>query len=92
LKPVCSCKNIRNWITVNYREIYDAHACNGILFNHESLLRRETIVTRKITPEIAKIAPGLQECLHLGNLGALRNWGHARLRSNAVAYASARDC
>jgi len=66
------------WITVNYREAYDMYACNGILFNHESPLRGETFVTRKITRAIARIALGLQDCLYLGNLSALRDWGHAR--------------
>jgi GDPmannose 4,6-dehydratase len=66
------------WITVNYREAYGIYACNGILFNHESPLRGETFVTRKITRGIARIAAGLQDCLHLGNLDALRDWGHAR--------------
>ena len=67
-----------SWITVNYREAYGLYACNGILFNHESPVRGETFVTRKITRAIARIALGLQDCLHLGNLGALRDWGHAR--------------
>ena len=66
------------WITVNYREAYGLYACNGILFNHESPLRGETFVTRKITRAIARIALGLQDCLYLGNLSALRDWGHAR--------------
>jgi GDPmannose 4,6-dehydratase len=66
------------WITVNYREAYGMYACNGILFNHESPLRGETFVTRKITRAIARIAHGLQDCLHLGNLSAKRDWGHAR--------------
>ena len=66
------------WITVNYREAYGLYACNGILFNHESPVRGETFVTRKITRAIARIALGLQECLYLGNLGALRDWGHAK--------------
>jgi GDPmannose 4,6-dehydratase len=66
------------WITVNYREAYGLYACNGILFNHESPLRGETFVTRKITRAIARIALGLQDCVHLGNLSALRDWGHAR--------------
>jgi GDPmannose 4,6-dehydratase len=66
------------WITVNYREAYGMYACNGILFNHESPLRGETFVTRKITRAIARIALGLQDCLYLGNLSALRDWGHAR--------------
>ena len=66
------------WITVNYREAYGLYACNGILFNHESPLRGETFVTRKITRAIARMALGLQDCLYLGNLSALRDWGHAR--------------
>jgi GDPmannose 4,6-dehydratase len=66
------------WITVNYREAYGMYACNGILFNHESPLRGETFVTRKITRALARIHLGLQDCLYLGNLDALRDWGHAR--------------
>jgi GDPmannose 4,6-dehydratase len=66
------------WITVNYREAYGMYACNGILFNHESPLRGETFVTRKITRALARIRLGLQECLFLGNLNARRDWGHAR--------------
>lgn len=66
------------WITVNYREAYDMYACNGILFNHESPLRGETFVTRKITRAAAKIALGLQDCLYLGNLDSQRDWGHAK--------------
>lgn len=66
------------WITVNYREAYDLFACNGILFNHESPVRGETFVTRKITRGVAKIALGLQEKIYLGNLDAQRDWGHAR--------------
>lgn len=66
------------WITVNYREAYNLFACNGILFNHESPLRGETFVTRKITRAVSKIAIGLQEKLHLGNLDAKRDWGHAK--------------
>src|SRR6056297_1638036 len=66
------------WITVNYREAYDMYACNGILFNHESPRRGETFVTRKITRALARIKTGLQDCLYLGNLDALRDWGHAR--------------
>jgi GDPmannose 4,6-dehydratase len=66
------------WITVNYREAYDLYACNGILFNHESPLRGETFVTRKITRGFARIAEGLEQCLFLGNLDSLRDWGHAR--------------
>src|SRR5512132_496681 len=66
------------WITVNYRESYGMYACNGILFNHESPVRGETFVTRKITRALARIVLGLQECLYLGNLDARRDWGHAR--------------
>jgi GDPmannose 4,6-dehydratase len=66
------------WITVNYRESYGFYACNGILFNHESPIRGETFVTRKITRAVARMALGLQDCLYLGNLDARRDWGHAR--------------
>jgi GDPmannose 4,6-dehydratase len=66
------------WITVNYRESYGMYACNGILFNHESPRRGETFVTRKITRGLARIKLGLQNCLYLGNLDALRDWGHAK--------------
>jgi GDPmannose 4,6-dehydratase len=66
------------WITVNYREAYGMYACNGILFNHESPLRGETFVTRKITRALARIKLGLQDCLYLGNMDAKRDWGHAR--------------
>ncbi len=66
------------WIVVNYRESYGMYACNGILFNHESPIRGETFVTRKITRAVARMALGLQECLYLGNLSALRDWGHAK--------------
>src|SRR6185437_5137126 len=66
------------WIMVNYREAYNMFACNGILFNHESPLRGETFVTRKITRAVAAIAEGLQDCLYLGNLNAQRDWGHAK--------------
>ena len=66
------------WITVNYREAYGIFACNGILFNHESPVRGETFVTRKITMALARIKLGLQENLYLGNLDALRDWGHAK--------------
>jgi len=76
--PYAVAKLYAYWITVNYREAYGMFACNGILFNHESPLRGETFVTRKITRAMARIALGLQECLYLGNLGALRDWGHAR--------------
>ena len=66
------------WTVVNYREAYGMFACNGILFNHESPRRGETFVTRKITRDLARIAQGLQDCLYLGNIDALRDWGHAR--------------
>jgi GDPmannose 4,6-dehydratase len=66
------------WITVNYREAYAMHASNGILFNHESPIRGETFVTRKITRAVARIETGLDQCLYLGNLDAKRDWGHAR--------------
>jgi GDPmannose 4,6-dehydratase len=66
------------WITVNYREAYGMYACNGILFNHESPVRGETFVTRKITRALARIKLGMQDCLYLGNLSARRDWGHAR--------------
>ena len=76
--PYACAKLYAYWITVNYREAYDIFACNGILFNHESPVRGETFVTRKITRALARIKLGLQECLHLGNLNARRDWGHAR--------------
>jgi GDPmannose 4,6-dehydratase len=76
--PYAVAKMYAYWITVNYREAYGMYACNGVLFNHESPLRGETFVTRKITRAIARIALGLQDCLYLGNLSALRDWGHAR--------------
>jgi GDPmannose 4,6-dehydratase len=76
--PYAVAKMYAYWITVNYREAYGMYACNGILFNHESPLRGETFVTRKITRAVARIALGLQDCLYLGNLSALRDWGHAR--------------
>ena len=76
--PYAVAKLYAYWITVNYREAYGMYACNGILFNHESPLRGETFVTRKITRAVARIALGLQDCLYLGNLSALRDWGHAR--------------
>jgi GDPmannose 4,6-dehydratase len=76
--PYAAAKLYAYWITVNYREAYDLYACNGILFNHESALRGETFVTRKITRGLARIALGLQDCLYLGNLDSLRDWGHAR--------------
>ncbi|TWG80240.1 GDPmannose 4,6-dehydratase [Cupriavidus gilardii J11] len=76
--PYAAAKLYAYWITVNYREAYGMYACNGILFNHESPIRGETFVTRKITRAIARIALGLQDTLHLGNLSSLRDWGHAR--------------
>jgi GDPmannose 4,6-dehydratase len=76
--PYAVAKMYAYWITVNYREAYGMYACNGILFNHESPLRGETFVTRKITRATAKIALGLQEKLYLGNLDAKRDWGHAK--------------
>ena len=76
--PYAVAKIYAYWITVNYREAYGFYACNGILFNHESPLRGETFVTRKITRALARIKLGLQDCLYLGNLDAKRDWGHAR--------------
>src|ERR1700710_326610 len=76
--PYAVAKLYAYWITVNYREAYGLYACNGILFNHESPLRGETFVTRKITRAMARIALGLQDCLYLGNMSALRDWGHAK--------------
>jgi GDPmannose 4,6-dehydratase len=76
--PYAVAKLYAYWITVNYREAYGMYACNGTLFNHESPLRGETFVTRKITRAMARIALGLQDCLYLGNLSALRDWGHAK--------------
>lgn len=76
--PYAVAKLYAYWITVNYREAYGLYACNGILFNHESPVRGETFVTRKITRALARIKLGLQNCLYLGNLDAKRDWGHAR--------------
>jgi GDPmannose 4,6-dehydratase len=76
--PYAAAKLYAYWITVNYREAYGMYACNGILFNHESPIRGETFVTRKITRALARIRLGLQDCLYLGNLDARRDWGHAR--------------
>ncbi|MBB6143662.1 GDPmannose 4,6-dehydratase [Silvibacterium bohemicum] len=76
--PYAVAKMYAFWITVNYREAYGMYACNGILFNHESPMRGETFVTRKITRALARIKAGLQETLFLGNIDALRDWGHAR--------------
>ena len=76
--PYAVAKLYAYWITVNYREAYGIYACNGILFNHESPIRGETFVTRKITRALARIKLGLQECLYLGNMNSLRDWGHAK--------------
>lgn len=76
--PYAVAKLYAYWITVNYREAYDIYACNGILFNHESPIRGETFVTRKITRAIARISLGLQDCVYLGNMDAKRDWGHAK--------------
>jgi GDPmannose 4,6-dehydratase len=76
--PYAVAKLYAYWITINYREAYGIYACNGILFNHESPVRGETFVTRKITRALARIKLGLQDCLHLGNMNAKRDWGHAK--------------
>jgi len=76
--PYAVAKLYAYWITVNYREAYGIYACNGILFNHESPIRGETFVTRKITRALARIKLGLQDCLYLGNMAAKRDWGHAK--------------
>jgi GDPmannose 4,6-dehydratase len=76
--PYAVAKLYAYWITVNYREAYGMYACNGILFNHESPRRGETFVTRKITRGLANIAQGLEQCLYIGNMDALRDWGHAK--------------
>jgi GDPmannose 4,6-dehydratase len=76
--PYAAAKMYAYWITVNYREAYGMYACNGILFNHESPRRGETFVTRKITRGLANIAQGLESCIYMGNLDALRDWGHAK--------------
>jgi len=76
--PYAAAKLYGYWITVNYREAYGMYACNGILFNHESPVRGETFVTRKITRALARIKLGLQDCVYLGNLDAKRDWGHAK--------------
>ena len=76
--PYAVAKMYAYWITVNYREAYGMYACNGILFNHESPRRGETFVTRKITRGLANIAQGLEKCLYMGNIDALRDWGHAK--------------
>jgi len=76
--PYAVAKMYSYWITVNYRESYNIYACNGILFNHESPRRGETFVTRKITRGLANISQGLEKCLYMGNIDALRDWGHAK--------------
>lgn len=76
--PYAAAKLYAHWITINYREAYGIYACNGIMFNHESPVRGETFVTRKITRALAKIKLGIQDCLYLGNLDAKRDWGHAK--------------
>lgn len=76
--PYAVAKLYAYWITVNYREAYGMYACNGILFNHESMRRGETFVTRKITRGLSNIAQGLESCLYIGNMDALRDWGHAK--------------
>ncbi len=76
--PYGVAKLYAHWITINYREAYGLYACSGILFNHESPLRGETFVSRKITRGLARITEGLQSCVYLGNLDARRDWGHAR--------------
>ena len=76
--PYACAKLYAHWVTVNYREAYGMYACNGILFNHESPRRGETFVTRKITRGLANISQGLENCLYLGNIDALRDWGHAK--------------
>jgi len=87
--PYAAAKLYAHWITVNYREAYGLHASSGILFNHESPIRGETFVTRKITRAVASIKHGLQDKLFLGNLDARRDWGHARDFVEHVAHASA---
>ena len=76
--PYAAAKMYAYWITVNYREAYGMYACNGILFNHESPRRGETFVTRKITRGLVNIAQGIEVCIYMGNLDALRDWGHAK--------------
>ena len=76
--PYAVAKLYGYWMCVNYREAYNMYACNGILFNHESPVRGETFVTRKITRALARIKLGMQECLYLGNMDAMRDWGHAK--------------
>src|SRR6201997_5571821 len=92
--PYAAAKLYAYWITVNYREAYGMHASNGILFNHESPIRGETFVTRKITRAVARIETGLQDCLYLGNLDAKRDWGHAKdyvVGMHAILQAEAPD-
>jgi len=90
--PYACAKLYAYWISVNYRESYDMFACNGILFNHESPRRGETFVTRKITRGLANIAQGLEECLHMGNIDALRDWGHAKDYVRMQWLSGLRDC
>lgn len=82
--PYAVAKLYAYWITVNYREAYGMYACNGILFNHESPLRGETFVTRKITRGVAQLALGMEKCLYMGNLDAQRDWGHAKDYAEAM--------
>ena len=89
--PYGAAKVYAYWITVNYREAYGMHASNGILFNHESPVRGETFVTRKITRALARIKSGLQDKLHIGNLNSLRDWGHARDYVEAMRLMSQQD-
>jgi len=89
--PYAAAKLYAYWITVNYREAYGIHASNGILFNHESPRRGPTFVTRKITKAVAAIAAGKQDCLYLGNLDALRDWGHAKDYVEAMWLALQQD-
>ena len=86
--PYAAAKLYAYWITVNYREAYGIYACNGILFNHESPVRGETFVTRKITRALARISLGMQETLYLGNLDSKRDWGHAKimLKCNGLCF------
>ena len=86
--PYAVAKMYAYWITVNYREAYGMYACNGILFNHESPRRGETFVTRKITRGLANISQGLEECLYLGNIDALRDLGHAKDYVRCLLYTS----
>jgi len=89
--PYAAAKLYAYWITVNYREAYGIYGCNGILFNHESPMRGETFVTRKITRAVARVKLGMQERLYLGNLNALRDWGHARDYVEAMWLALQQD-